>query len=212
MDGAGRNVRGNAAQLPLAPFWLQWVPDAMTFYLEWAPQLHAMESRVRAKVNASESDPIWQEAKDLVRNAANHTVQNARTMALCRKGPMDEYAAEACASDRNGLRRERLLRPLEHEGAGARHLLGPPQGAGGPGLAQRPVAALPPGPRRLRHRLLPGMPWTLRPCVTGLRGGAPPPRPLSGAFRVQQGLAHLPPQRACAHAAGILTVGAPHEE
>jgi len=98
----GHSVRGSVAQVPPAPFWLKYLPEAMTFYLRWVPQLQAMDDRIRANVNASESDPLWQEAKDLVRNAANHTVQAARIMALCKKGPMDEYAVEACANDRFG--------------------------------------------------------------------------------------------------------------
>jgi len=102
MDRAGRSAQGRAAQVPPAPSWLQWLPEAMTFFLQWVPQLQAMEARIHASVNASESDPIWQEAKDLVRRSANHTQQAARTLALCQKGPMNEYASEACAVDRFG--------------------------------------------------------------------------------------------------------------
>jgi len=100
---ASRSFRGSAVQAPPqvtpAPFWLKYLPEAMTFYLRWVPQLEAMDARIRANINASESDPLWQEAKDLVRNAANHTVQAAHIMALCKKGPMDQYSTEACDVD-----------------------------------------------------------------------------------------------------------------
>mmetsp|Transcript_104547 Transcript_104547/g.253762 ORF Transcript_104547/g.253762 Transcript_104547/m.253762 type:complete len:250 (-) Transcript_104547:545-1294(-) len=90
---ASPSLRGNAVPL----WWLSWFPDAFAYYSYWVPKIHAMGARVRAGVNKSEADPLWDEAADFVRNATQATAPGRRFVSLCRNGPLEQYAAAACA-------------------------------------------------------------------------------------------------------------------
>jgi len=57
-----------------------------------------MDSRVRAGINKSEADPLWDEAADLVLNVTLDTESGRRLVTSCWNGSVQEYAAAACGN------------------------------------------------------------------------------------------------------------------
>lgn len=76
-----------------------WWPG---FYYRWAPQVALMELRVRMGVFLPASDPLWEQARSLIRTVAYATAPGKKFMDLCSAGRLEEYSREACAPNTFG--------------------------------------------------------------------------------------------------------------